>query len=293
MKNSIAIIDGNNYAHRAYHAYSRFSYKGQSTSVVFGMTKMVIPVLLANEKVIVVWDGHRSSERLKIHPDYKAHRNEKLNFDANDFYRQREIMMSILDSMGIIQLYDKDLEGDDLLYVAVKHYKKCCIYSADKDFNQILKHKSVSIYNPNLCKYYNYKNIEKYFPYKAEETVDYLSLLGDSSDNIPGYKGLGPKKIRLFLDEFKSIKDYLKSDKEYKGVDKQTMLEVYRKNKSLISLSQYNKRFLLDYKISSAYIKKPSLVKPNVGKFNEYCSDYNMNSILSDTRIYKILKGKK
>lgn len=288
MKNSKNIIDGNNYAYRAYFAYSRFSHKGKSTSVLYGFIQMLQFILNNGNETIVVWDKHRDKHRLDLLPEYKSHRSDKLNFDKDDFFRQKDIMIQTLFDMGIPQVMGEG-EGDDMIYVVARSFKKCCIYSADKDFNQLLVHKSVSIFNPNFNKSYNYKTMDKFFNYKPEETVDYLSLLGDSSDNIPGYKGMGPVKIRKFLDEFGSIKNFLSNkDNKFSGINHDTLLEVYKRNRILIDLAYFYKRYLFNIKIP--YINGVRHPKYKEDKFIKFCNKYNLQSVLENKRLFKQLR---
>lgn len=73
--------------------------------------------------------------------------------------------------------------------------------------------------------------------YTPEECVDYLCLLGDNSDDIPGYKGIGEKKTRQFLDEFGSIKAFLKDPRaQFKGIDRDGLEDLYRRNTELIDI---------------------------------------------------------
>ena len=73
--------------------------------------------------------------------------------------------------------------------------------------------------------------------YSANECVDYLILNGDKSDDIPGYYGMGEVKTRSFLDKFGSIEYFIKQrDEEFKGIEKEQLKELYKKNKSLIDL---------------------------------------------------------
>ena len=79
--------------------------------------------------------------------------------------------------------------------------------------------------------------------YKPTECVDYLCLVGDKSDNIPGYIGIGEVKARKFLDEFGSIQNFLDSDGEFPGIEKEGLKDLYERNKPIIDLREALKQY--------------------------------------------------
>ena len=92
--------------------------------------------------------------------------------------------------------------------------------------------------------------------YSPEECVDYLCLLGDKSDDIPGYYGMGPVKIRKFLDQFGSIENFLSDpSNEFRGIDRDGLYDLYKRNKTLIDLEVAIKEYPLK-KIPIRYYKK-------------------------------------
>ena len=189
--------------------------------------------------------------------------------------------MKILRMLRIKYLFDKNnstgFEGDDLLaYLYFKKISKEClvtIVSSDKDFNQLLTTDRVKIFNPRKEEYVRQTNCESLFGYTPYETVDFLSLVGDSSDDIPGFPGIGPVKARKFLDKWHSIAKYLELNADAK------MKEVYERNRQLIDLKWFVDNHSLDLdKVLKTYTRR----KINYEKFREVCIEYSFNSFMTD-----------
>ena len=189
--------------------------------------------------------------------------------------------MKILRILRIKYLYDKKnitgFEGDDLLaYLYFKKINSEClvtIVSSDKDFNQLLTTDRVKIFNPRKEEYVRQTNCESLFGYTPYETVDYLSLVGDSSDDIPGFPGIGPVKARKFLDKWHSIPKYLELNADGK------MKEVYERNKQLIDLKWFVDNHKLNLK---DVLREYTNSKINYSKFKEICIEYSFNSFMTD-----------
>ena len=200
----IVIFDGNHLLHRAYHKFSNLrTIEGIKTSIIYGVVYVMESLIrrLDPTKVMVVFDGNKSSYRLGLLPDYKQ-RDKKLGFDAENFYFQRDEVIKILTHLGIQVIRGEDLEADDAIAMIIKRFKsdnEIIIVSGDKDFNQLLEN-GVSIYNSNKGMMLTDANLQSLVGYTPKQTVDYLTLLGDSSDKIPGYPGIGEKKaLNLFF----------------------------------------------------------------------------------------------
>jgi DNA polymerase-1 len=246
----ILIIDGDNALHRAYHKYGGFTnISGKPSSIIFGFPYIVRSAIVRIKptKVYVVFDGGRSEHRLALLPTYKE-REQKLGFDYENFQSQKAIAMKITMDLGIRVVHGKSYEADDLIYGLCRKHNKShiCILSGDKDFHQLIS-STISVYSPHKEIELTHKNLHRYFPYHAEEVVDYLCLIGDKSDKIPGYGGIGEKRARQFLDKFGSIKNFLKSYNPSMGKapDPIKMASLYKLNRQLIDLRLFYRKFLL------------------------------------------------
>lgn len=278
----IMIIDGMNIAYQAKHAYAKLSFMGKSTALVFGIPSIIKGLIREKNpsKVIVAWDGKRSKERIELLPEYKSHRDEgKDPKEKEMFYQQLHKVRKLLYYLGIAQAHNEDVEGDDMLYMLTQYYQKLSrvlIVSGDKDFNQLINH-DVSIYNPRT------KVPQDTFAFIADtgvelpQFVDYLCLIGDKSDDIPGYRGCGEATAKKFLRKYWSIKKYLKSDDDFPGLtDKEKLAEIYKRNKMLIDLKKFFKKHL-SYEQMTFYrdSKDPMF---NDEKFTAFCNKYGLKS---------------
>lgn len=279
----VLLVDGNNILHQSFHKFEKLkSTDGKPSGAIFGFFKslhMYIDRFQPNDVYITFDNGH-SPLRDKLLPEYKEH-HQNISYDRESLFAQKAVIMKILRMLRIKYLFDKDnstgFEGDDLLaYLYFKKINKEClvtIVSSDKDFNQLLTTDRVKIFNPRKEEYVRQTNCESLFGYTPYETVDYLSLVGDSSDDIPGFPGIGPVKARKFLDKWHSIAKYL----ELNADDK--MKEVYERNKQLIDLKWFVDNHSLDLdKVLKTYTRR----KINYEKFREVCIEYSFNSFMTD-----------
>lgn len=279
----VLLVDGNNILHQSFHKFEKLkSTDGKPSGAIFGFFKslhMYIDRFQPNDVYITFDNGH-SPLRDKLLPEYKEHR-QNISYDRESLFAQKAVIMKILRMLRIKYLFDKNnstgFEGDDLLaYLYFKKINKEClvtIVSTDKDFNQLLITDRVKIFNPRKEEYVRQTNCESLFGYTPYETVDYLSLVGDSSDDIPGFPGIGPVKARKFLDKWQSIAKYL----ELNADDK--MKAVYERNKQLIDLKWFVDNHSLDLdKVLRTYTRR----KINYEKFREVCIEYSFNSFMTD-----------
>jgi DNA polymerase-1 len=279
----VLLVDGNNILHQSFHKFDKLkSTDGKPSGAIFGFFKslhMYIDRFQPNDVYITFDNGH-SPLRDKLLPEYKEHR-QNISYDRESLFAQKAVIMKILRMLRIKYLFDKNnstgFEGDDLLaYLYFKKISKEClvtIVSSDKDFNQLLTTDRVKIFNPRKEEYVRQTNCESLFGYTPYETVDFLSLVGDSSDDIPGFPGIGPVKARKFLDKWHSIAKYL----ELNADDK--MKEVYERNKQLIDLKWFVDNHSLDLdKVLKTYTRR----KINYEKFREVCIEYSFNSFMTD-----------
>jgi len=256
---TIIIVDGNNLLYRCYFKFSGIASKsGKPSSMVFGYPYVLKSLISKFKpvKVYNVFDGGRSRKRLEILPSYKE-REPKLGFDIDDFREQKEIVKNLLPYLNTYVTWERYQEADDLIYQLVRKLRKkynIIIVSSDKDFNQLVT-PHIVCHNPHKGIEITEKNMQHRYGYIPRECVDYLILSGDKSDNIPGYIGMGPVKIREFLDTYSSIANYLKSNMQYKKLDNALLASLYKQNKCLIDLAYYYRKFNRGNKIP--------LIKPN------------------------------
>lgn len=240
------LVDGHAYAYRAFHAIrSLSSPTGRPTNAIFGFVRMLgkMTAALAPTHLAVVWDGGLAAERVEQHPEYKADRpSMPLELDE-----QLPRITDYLEAARIPSLCRKGVEADDwIATLAVQASATGCgvvIASSDKDFMQLVNAR-VGLLNPNYKTEAVWTDAEVRAKSGVEpgQIVDWLSLVGDSVDNIPGVPGVGPKTAAELLQRFGSIDDlYRRLDEvssERVRLKLQEAAAVVRRNQQLIRLRE-------------------------------------------------------
>ncbi|KFC20642.1 DNA polymerase I [Chryseobacterium sp. FH1] len=220
------LIDAYAMIFRGFHAMyknQRFTTSGMETTAIFGFMNSLIE-LIRKEKpthLAVVFDVGQASIRTNDYAEYKANRSETpeaIRFAIPYIYR-------ILEAMHIPYLGVEGYEADDVIgTIACKAEKKdynIFMVTPDKDFGQLVTDK-IKIYKPG----YKGGDIEilgieeinaKYEIEDPKQVIDYLAMMGDASDNIPGLEGVGAKTAMKFLKEFGSIENLLENTHTLKG----------------------------------------------------------------------------
>lgn len=282
----VLLVDGNNILHQSFHKFEKLkSTDGKPSGAIFGFFKSLHMYIdrFQPDDVYITFDNGHSPLRDKLLPEYKEHR-QNISYDRESLFAQKAVIMKILRMLRIKYLFDKNnstgFEGDDLLaYLYFKKISKEClvtIVSTDKDFNQLLTTDRVKIFNPRKEEYVRKSNCKELFGYEPEETVDYLCMVGDSSDDIPGVSGIGPVKARKFLDKHGSINSYISSNEENIS---DNFIDIVNRNKKLIDLKWFVDNHKLDLdKVLKTYTRR----KINYEKFREICIEYSFNSFMTD-----------
>ena len=285
-------MDGCNLLHQSFHKFEKLkSTDGRPSGAIFGFFKSLHMYIdrFNPKEVYITFDNGHSEFRDKLNPNYKGHR-KNISIDYESLQLQKAEIMKILRYLRINYIFDKNkysnYEGDDFLaYLVLKKFNndKVTIVSSDKDFNQLIS-SSVKIFNPRKEQYVREDNCMDLFGYSPEETVDYLSLVGDKSDDIEGYPGMGPKKTRIFLDKYGSIKNYIKDH------DDEKMKAVYEKNRQLIDLKWY----INNIPLKSLPIKRYNDKNLKLEKFKEICITYSLASFMTNNfiKVFQELKSK-
>lgn len=291
-KKHVLLIDGENILHQSFHKFEKLkSTDGRPSGAIFGFFKSLHMYIdrFNPKEVYITFDNGHSEFRDKLNPNYKGHR-KNISIDYESLQLQKAEIMKILRYLRINYIFDKNksynYEGDDFLaYLVLKKFNKdkVTIVSSDKDFNQLIS-SSVKIFNPRKEQYVREDNCMDLFGYSPDETVDYLSLVGDKSDDIEGYPGMGPKKTRTFLDKYGSINNYLKDH------DDEKMKAVYEKNRQLIDLKWYINNITL----KSLPIKRYKDKNIKLEKFKEICITYSLASFMTNNfiKVFQELKSK-
>jgi DNA polymerase-1 len=207
----LLIVDGHAYAYRAFHAIrSLRSPTGEPTNAIYGFLKMlekmrqgVVPTHL-----MVVWDGGLSAERMAVLPGYKAQRPEM----PDDLRAQFDEIGKYLAAAGVPAFCGDGVEADDyigcLARCAAAAGWHVVIASSDKDFMQLVTER-VGLLNPNdkTGTIWGREQVSAKSGVEPGQVVDWLALMGDAVDNIPGVPGVGTKTAAGLLQEFGSVEE--------------------------------------------------------------------------------------
>lgn len=205
MKYDLILIDGSSYLFRAYHALPPLvSSEGIPTGAIFGVLNMIkkLEKDYPDTKIIVVFDPKGGSFREELYPEYKASRDET----PNDLVVQIPILQDIIVSMGLPLLVMPGYEADDVIatLVAMANEHNILISTLDKDLAQLVGEK-VHIINTMHNKLLTPEKVFEKFQVHPHQIRDYLALVGDRSDNVPGITGVGPKTAAKWLGLYHTI----------------------------------------------------------------------------------------
>lgn len=206
--NRLLIVDGHAYAYRAFHAIRELSSPtGTATNAIYGFIKMLTKLQLQLEPshVVVVWDGGLSSERTAEHPDYKAQRPPM----PESLGEQIDQIGDYLSAAGIATYCRDGVEADDWIASFASHGAETMpvvIASSDKDFMQLVSPR-IGLVNPNdkSEKIWAAADVFAKAGVMPKQVIDWLALVGDAVDNIPGVPGVGPKTATDLLSRFGSV----------------------------------------------------------------------------------------
>jgi DNA polymerase-1 len=227
MSKRLVLIDGMSVFYRGYFAMPGLSLPdGTPTGGVYGFASIAIEIIkkLEPDFVAVAWDKSKTStsKRKEIFPEYKAGRTRP----PDDFFAQIPLLHELLESFGWPVIELDHYEADDIIgTISVEATKKdieTYVISGDYDMMQLLSsHTSVYINKKgsDMMRFTETEFEEKY-GVKLAQFVDYKALVGDSSDNIPGVKGIGPKAAQTLLGEYETLEGIYEHIDELKGAQK-------------------------------------------------------------------------
>ena len=207
----LVLIDGTAYLYRAFHALPPLkNSKGENTGAIHGFLKALNKIIEDfNPKHIgLVFDAKGKNFRHKIYSEYKANRSAM----PPELIEQIPKLYEILDYMGYPPIIINDVEADDVIGTLSNKFKtvpEVKIFSGDKDFAQLVNDK-VTIINPVTLEIMDIKGVKKKFGVEPENIIDYLALVGDKSDNIPGVPGVGGKTASKLINQYGNTEKIIK-----------------------------------------------------------------------------------
>ena len=217
--NRLVLVDGSSFLFRAFHAVPPLSNdQGQPTNAIYGVTNM-LKRLLADEDtpyVAVVFDAPGKTFRHQLYREYKANRPPM----PNELKVQIAPLFEVIRAMGLPLIIESDVEADDVIgtltYLAQAQGFQVVISTGDKDMAQLVNDQ-VSLVNTMTNKVMDIQGVQDKFGVLPEQIIDYLALMGDTVDNIPGVPKVGPKTAAKWLNEFETLEQVMASAESIKG----------------------------------------------------------------------------
>ncbi len=218
-KKVLVLLDGSSYLFRAYHALPPLvTASGQPTGAIYGVINM-IERLMKNEApdyMAVVFDTKEKTFRHKEYQAYKANRPEM----PVELGSQIKPLHDVIRAMGIPLITAPGYEADDVIGTLAQQAEKenlsVVISTGDKDLAQLVTD-NITLVNTMSDTVLDRDGVVEKFGVEPSQMIDYLALMGDTSDNIPGIPKVGPKTASKWIKEYGSIKTLIERADEIKG----------------------------------------------------------------------------
>jgi DNA polymerase-1 len=197
----LVLVDGSSYLYRAFHALPALSTaRGEPTGAVLGVVNMLYKLLddYGPDAMAVVFDAPGRTFRDDLYAEYKANRPPM----PDELRAQVDPLLETIGAMGIPLLRVEGVEADDVIGTLARAASAAglstVISTGDKDLAQLVDER-VTLVNTMDNTTLDRTGVESKFGVPPERIIDYLALVGDSSDNIPGVPGVGPKTAAKWL----------------------------------------------------------------------------------------------
>jgi DNA polymerase-1 len=274
----LVLVDGSSYLYRAYHALPKLtSSRGEPTGAIHGVLNMINK--LANEEstdhFVVVFDAPGKTFRDEIFEDYKANRPPM----PDELREQVDPLLEAIPAMGLPLLRITGVEADDVIGTLCRQGEAAgmsvLVSTGDKDMAQLVNDK-VTLVNTMSGSVLDRDGVKKKFDVFPEQIIDYLALVGDSSDNIPGVPKVGAKTAAKWLNQWPTADDIVNNAEDITG----KVGESLRENIEQLRMSQTLATIRCDVELPLG----PQELKRNpadVAKLKELYSRLELKRLLS------------
>lgn len=244
-ENTLYIIDGSSFLYRAYYGLKPLhTPQGVQVQAVYSFCRMIKKLIDTFDPhfCALVWDSRGITVRHQIYPEYKATRMAP----PSDLSIQKELIMRFAHTIGIKQVAQENTEADDLMYSLAKELAnnafKAILVTSDKDLGQALDENTL-IFDPFKDKIIDIEDFKKDMGFPVNKLCFYHSLVGDSSDNIPGVKGIGKKGAAELIMQFETLKDLYEKIDQVKSERTKNAL-ITNKENAFLSEELFKLRFI-------------------------------------------------
>jgi len=217
---TLLLVDGSSYLYRAFHALPDLrNHQNQPTGAIHGVLNMLKRLFkdYQADYSACVFDAKGKTFRDEIYPDYKGHRPSM----PDDLAAQIAPLHACIEAMGWPLLIVEGVEADDVIGTLARQAEaqdmRCIISTGDKDIAQLVNDR-ITLVNTMNNEVLDEEKVQAKFGVRPERMLDYLMLVGDSSDNIPGVEKVGPKTAVKWLTQYDSLDNLVGHAGEIKGV---------------------------------------------------------------------------
>lgn len=219
MKPDYILVDGSSYLFRAYHALPPLTNAhGEATGAIYGVVNMLRRLHrdYPGAQVVVVFDPPGKTFRDDLYPEYKAHRPPM----PDDLREQIEPLLDVIRAMGLPLIIEPGFEADDVIGTLATQGRsgghEVLISTGDKDMAQLVG-PHITLVNTMTNTVMDAEGVFAKFGVRPDQIIDYLTLVGDSVDNVPGVDKVGPKTAAKWLAEHESLDAIMQGADSFKG----------------------------------------------------------------------------
>ena len=281
---SVILIDGSSYVYRAYHALPPLTTSsGHPTGAVRGVTTMVMRILEdhPNSPIGMIFDAKGDTFRHDMYEEYKANRPPM----PDDLRPQIQPIYDIVEALGIKIFVVDNVEADDVIGTLAKEAEEkgipTVISTGDKDLAQLVT-KNIKLVNTMTNEVLDQKGVEKKFGVLPDQIIDYLALVGDTSDNIPGVNKVGPKTAVNWLSKYGTVESIIEKSNEISGKVGEYLREGIEQLKLSQQLTTIKKDVPLDFGIEDLAVNDI-----NQDKLHKLFSEFEFKTLLKNTEAKK------
>ena len=289
---TLYLVDGSSYIYRAFYAIRGLSTSdGFPTNAIYGFTQMLKKLLEDEdpEFVAVTFDAHDADEktfRKELYPEYKANRKKM----PDDLREQLPYFRKVVEALNIPIMEQARVEADDLIATASVQAGAIglpvCIVSGDKDLMQLVDDQTTML-DTMKDKSYGIDEVIERFGVEPTRVRYVLALAGDSSDNVPGVPGIGPKTSEKLLDQFQDLEDILANIDQVSGKKRKENLREFADQARLsLELVTLKEDCPIDFDL-----ERLTLQPPNFEALAALFRELEFNAVLQDILAWSRDKG--
>src|SRR3954470_10561125 len=274
----LVLVDGSSYLYRAFHALPPFTNsRGEPTGAVFGVLNMLAKFLKDHDptRIAVVFDAPGKTFRDDLFAEYKAHRPPM----PDDLRSQIQPLFDAVRALGLPILRETGVEADDVIGTlavsAAKQGMKVLISTGDKDMAQLVE-PNITCINTMSGTVLDRDGVKAKFDVYPEQIIDYLALVGDSSDNIPGIEKVGPKTAAKWLNQYGTLDGLIEHVNEVSG----KVGENLRAGLATLELSRKLATIRTDCELPAGDAGQLVPTEPDTNLLRELYTRYELRSLL-------------